>query len=165
METKYRLLDVGEHYLDEDEMLTVSRGWQNISVCGGTMQEHTLPTRRLDDGKGKYVVCERSESAEFWKWGSGWMEYSAWKYAKFPDGTVSIWRRLREVEQAQLKNEMAGRPWVTFCEESEEISYFKTEMEVLDYLRGEELVQEQHYHIAKIVKTVVVKMIVKEVGL
>lgn len=160
---KYRLLDDGECWggVAGCEILTVSAGWRS-AIGYGTVQAHTAPMRRPDDGNGKYLLCGSIDGTELWKWGVGWVKWDRVE-ANLPS-SVTIWRKEREVDQAQLKNEMAGRPWVTFCEEEETISYFTTEKEALDYIKGDELVQGQHYHIAKIVKTVVVKMIVKEVA-
>lgn len=98
MDNKYRLLDVGEFYIDP-EMLTVSNGWQRIEGSG-YVQKHTVPLRRTDDGKGKYVLIDRpaviemgdSKDISFWKWGVGWVK--ADETSRNED--ASIWRRERE---------------------------------------------------------------------
>ena len=93
---KYRLLDVGESWGDVagDEILTVSAGWRSISGCG-TVQAHTVPMRRPDDGKGNYVLAEEFHGTEFWRWGIGWLLARDLQPA---EGTT-IWRKPREVEK------------------------------------------------------------------
>ena len=96
MEKKYRLLDVGESWDDvaSDEMLTVSVGWRSVSGYG-TVQAHTAPMRRPDDGKGKYVLAEEFHGTEFWRCGIGW------RLAKDlqPAEGTTIWRKAREEEK------------------------------------------------------------------
>lgn len=92
MDNKYRLLDVGEFYIDP-EMLTVSNGWQRIEGSGYA-QEHTVPLRRPDDGKGKYLLCEKMDGEDFWRWGVGWVK---WDLNHKEDAPV--WRKAREVEK------------------------------------------------------------------
>lgn len=99
---KYRLLDLGESWGDVAgcEILTVSAGWRSASGYG-TVQAHTAPMRRPDDGKGKYILIGRPNVVEmgdytdtsFWKWGAGWL--LAGKQSIFADAV--IWRKAREV--------------------------------------------------------------------
>ena len=116
MEKKYRLLDVGESWGDVtgDEMLTVSNGWRSASGYG-TVQAHTMPMRRLDDGKGTYILIGRPNVVEmgdytdtsFWKWGAGWL--LAGKQSIFADAV--IWRKAREVDKPSPKEAPSGL-WV-----------------------------------------------------
>ena len=94
--TKYRLLDVGESWGggDGDEVLTVSAGWRSASRYG-TVQAHTVPMRRPDDGNGDYVLAEEFHGTEFWRWGIGWLPARDLQPA---EGTT-IWRKVREVEK------------------------------------------------------------------
>ena len=95
MENKYRLLDMGEDYRDGDEILTVSNGWQRISGCG-TVQAHTAPMRRPDDGKGQCVIVNDCSGEDYWKWGVGWVQANS----VYPYASLSyVWRKPREVEK------------------------------------------------------------------
>ena len=98
MEKRYRLLAVGESWGDVAgcEILTVSAGWRSASGYG-TVQAHTVPMRRPDDGKGKYLLCGSIEGTEFWIWGVGWIKWDRVE-ANLPS-SVTIWRRPREVEK------------------------------------------------------------------
>lgn len=103
-ETKYRLLDVGDYYRDGDEILTVGNGWQSISGFG-TVQAHTVPMRRPDDGKGKWVLCDMPEfsgiydfaNVEYWRWGVGWVRWTPETIRDHYRDTV--WRKERKVKQ------------------------------------------------------------------
>ena len=153
---KYRLLDDGEYYRDGDEMMTVSNGWKR--VCGrGTVQAHTVPVRRPEDGKGKYVLCDAVEGSEFWKWGVGWVKWTP----EITDlNSETICRKEREVE----KPKELDSNWVVFGDDDDIRGFFKSEKDALDHLQAEKMMIDEIYHIAKIVKTVVVKMIVNEVA-
>ena len=160
---KYRLLDVGEDYRDGDEILTVSNGWQRISGYG-TVQAHTVPMRRPDDGKGKYLVAcgfdmmvADFSGTEFWEWGVGWVRWTPEITDRYSE---TIWRKAREVEKPKEQESN----WVVFGEDDDIKGFFKSEKDALDHLQSEEMMIDERYHIAKIVKTVVVKMIVTEVA-
>ena len=156
MEKKYRLLDMGEDYRDGDEILTVSNGWQRISGCG-TVQAHTVPMRRPDDGKGKCVIVNDCSGEDYWKWGVGWVQANS----VYPYASLSyVWRKPREVEKPKEQESN----WVVFGQDDDIVGLFKSEKEAMDHIVSSELMFDEKHYIAKIVKTVVVKMIVKEVG-
>ena len=158
MEKKYRLLDVGEDYRDADEILTACKEWQSISACGVVLGI-TNPIRRPDDGKGNYVLTEEYHGTEFWRWGIGWHPARDLQPA---EGTT-IWRKPREVEKPKKPKEQESN-WVVFGEDDDIKGFFKSEKDALDHLPAEEMMINERYYIAKIVKTVVVKMIVTEVA-
>ena len=110
MEKRYRLLAVGESWGDVAgcEILTVSAGWRSASGYG-TVQAHTVPMRRPDDGKGKYLLCGSIEGTEIWKWGVGWVTWDRVE-ANLPSD-VTIWRKAREVEKPSPKEAPSGL-WV-----------------------------------------------------
>ena len=156
MENKYRLLDMGEDYRDGDEILTVSNGWQRISGCG-TVQAHTAPMRRPDDGKGQCVIVNDCSGEDYWKWGVGWVQANS----VYPYASLSyVWRKPREVEKPKEQESN----WVVFGQDDDIVGLFKSEKEAMDHIVSSELMFDEKHYIAKIVKTVVVKMIVKEVG-
>ena len=108
MENKYRLLDVGEDYRDGDDILTVSEGWRSVSGYG-TVQAHTVPMRRPDDGKGNYVICGSIAGTQFWRWGVGWVKWES--SPSRHKGTGEVWRKPREVVPDGEKESPTGL-WV-----------------------------------------------------
>ena len=104
MENKYRLLDVGESIQEGDESLAGDGKWTTVHWPSVGSIDKT-PIRRLDDGKGKYLLCERPHGADmaelvktsFWRWGVGWVCGSGCNDS-------SVWRTEREVEKpSELK--------------------------------------------------------------
>lgn len=97
----YRLLDFGEVPKEGDEFLTL-KGW--VHVEGRWMDEIKNPIRRPDDGKGKYILVEKPSAvemtddrdcAEFWLWGTGWVQRTPSTISdQFRD---TIWRKARDV--------------------------------------------------------------------
>ena len=180
MENKYRLLDMGEDYRDGNEILTVSNGWQRISGCG-TVQAHTVPMRRPDDGKGKYILIGRPNVVEmgdytdtsFWKWGVGWL--LAGKQSIFADAV--IWRKPREVAQivcpAPRFYPDTDHRFVVLCPDGRAIipqgfqeSEFENACREARQLSEIEAKHNVEYQVAKVVRTFkcIVDVVEKEVG-
>lgn len=91
---KYRLLDEGENAVKGDEIFTRHNGWimLNNEWTGGIF---VTPVRRLDDGKGKYVLTADRAGTESWNWGVGlWVDVFQWVRE---EDFNTIWRKAREV--------------------------------------------------------------------
>lgn len=107
----YRLLDAGEPVERGDEVFTVS-GWTCLDWLK-VGEDITNPVRRLDDGKGKYVLVdipvhsELAEDLEFWRWGVGWLFGGS---VRRKDETVEtlIWRKPRAVVAKPKSEDVAA---------------------------------------------------------
>lgn len=104
----YRLLDEGEVMKWGDEWLTKEYKWEPV-YWGGIAGKD--PIRRVDDGKGKYILCDGPGGTAYWDWGWGWVK---WTYIP-GESNNGIWRKERDVvdkSASQSSEASPGGHWV-----------------------------------------------------
>lgn len=96
----YRLLDVGEPVVKGDEICTATYGWRVLEDCwiGECLDS---PIRRIDDGKGKFLLSDVAQGTEFWRYGTGWWIGSG-------GSEKDVWRKARDVMQKPCSEPSSG---------------------------------------------------------
>lgn len=91
METKYRLLGIGERPKPGCEWLTPAGVWLPVVPEWRGLCETDPPVRIADDGSGEYELTDEIGGDAFWKWGVGWVKMPG----HIPSTKGVVWRKKR----------------------------------------------------------------------